>query len=359
MSRRRTSWSRFLSAAGCATPWKVCRLRGAAARTVSPSPIRSFRRSRVSLMKHSWPESDPTLLELPTRRLWRFLMRSSAQLDNIAERSLCESPGKFPKNNGADRAGITSETPEVVLYFLQQMFHTFGLSRRLVWPACVVRRGPPCSQSPPSFTLVVSHAVRKVGGMRVEEITLRKLQMRLKAPFETSFGATDNRTLLLVEMRADGVTGWSEITAMETPVFSAETVSTATVVIREVLAPAVLGSNFTSASEMREAFSQVRGHEMARAGLENALWDIEAQQKKIPLAKLLGGARNEIPCGVSIGLQASPDVLREKVAVAVAAGYQRIKLKIKPGKDLDFVRAIRKAFPEIRLSVDANSAYTL
>ncbi len=195
--------------------------------------------------------------------------------------------------------------------------------------------------------------------MRVEEITLRKLQMRLKAPFETSFGATDNRTLLLVEMRADGVTGWSEITAMETPVFNAETVSTATVVIREVLAPAVLGSNFVSASDMPAAFSEVRGHEMARAGLENALWDIEAQQKKIPLAKLLGGTRNEIPCGVSIGLQASPDVLREKVAVEVAAGYQRIKLKIKPDKDLEFVRAIRKAFPDIRLSVDANSAYTL
>ena len=110
---------------------------------------------------------------------------------------------------------------------------------------------------------------------------------------------------------------------------------------------------------MPAVFNQVRGHEMARAGLENALWDIEAQQKKLPLAKLLGGTRNEIPCGVSIGLQASPDVLRERVALEVAAGYQRIKLKIKPGKDLEFVRAVRKAFPDIRLSVDANSAYTL
>src|SRR2546430_2906862 len=132
MLRRRTSWSRFHSAADCATPWKVCSLRGAAARTASPSPIRSFRRSRASLMKHSWPESDLTLLELPTRRLWRFSMHLSAQLDNTANPSLCESPGKSPKNNGADRAGITSETPEVVLYFVQQMFHTFGLSRRLI-----------------------------------------------------------------------------------------------------------------------------------------------------------------------------------------------------------------------------------
>jgi len=195
--------------------------------------------------------------------------------------------------------------------------------------------------------------------MRVEEITLRKLQMRLKAPFETSFGATHDRTLLLVEMRSDGFTGWSEITAMEAPVFNAETVSTAATVIREVLAPAVLGKKFAAASEIPAAFGHVRGHEMARAGLENALWDIEAQQKKVSLAQLLGGTRKEIPCGVSIGLQATPEVLRERVAVEVAAGYQRIKLKIKPGKDVEFVHAIRKAFPDIRLSVDANSAYTL
>src|SRR5437867_2704254 len=117
--------------------------------------------------------------------------------------------------------------------------------------------------------------------MRVEEITLRKLQMRLKAPFETSFNTTHNRTLLLVEMRSDGLTGWSEITAMEAPVFNAETVSTAAIVIREVLAPAVLGKKFAAASEVPAAFGHVRGHEMARAGLENAFWAIEAQQKKM------------------------------------------------------------------------------
>jgi O-succinylbenzoate synthase len=195
--------------------------------------------------------------------------------------------------------------------------------------------------------------------MRVEAITLRKLQMRLKAPFETSFGATHNRTLLLVEMQSEGLTGWSEITAMEAPLFNMETVGTATVILRETLVPAILGNCFASSAEMRDAFAHVRGHEMARAGLENALWDIEAQAKNVSLAKLLGGTRAEIPCGVSIGLQASPEALREKVAVEVAAGYQRIKLKIKPGKDLDYVRAIRAAFPHIKLSVDANSAYSL
>jgi o-succinylbenzoate synthase len=195
--------------------------------------------------------------------------------------------------------------------------------------------------------------------MRVEAITLRKLQMCLKAPFETSFGATHNRTLLLVEMQSEGLTGWSEITAMEAPVFNTETVGTAAVILKEALIPAILGRDFAAAADMSAVFAHVRGHEMARAGLENALWDIEAQSKKTSLAKLLGGTRTEIPCGVSIGLQASPEVLQEKVATEVAAGYQRIKLKIKPGKDLDYVRKIRDAHPHIRLSVDANSAYTL
>jgi o-succinylbenzoate synthase len=195
--------------------------------------------------------------------------------------------------------------------------------------------------------------------MHIDAVTLRKLQMRLKAPFETSFGTTYDRTLLLVEMHADGLTGWSEITAMEAPVFNSETVGTAALIIRDSLAPAILGKKFESATQIPAAFSPVRGHEMARAGLENALWDIEAQQKKLPLSSLLGGTRREIPCGVSIGLQATPEVLLEKVAVEVVAGYQRIKLKIKPGKDLEYVRAVRKAFSNILLSVDANSSYTL
>ncbi len=195
--------------------------------------------------------------------------------------------------------------------------------------------------------------------MRVEAITLRRLHMCLKAPFETSFGATYDRALLLIEAQADGITGWSEITAMEMPAFNPETVGTSALIVRDVLVPAVLGKKFQSAQEIPAAFARIRGHEMARAGIENALWDIEAQQRNVPLAKLLGGTRVEIPCGVSIGLQASPEVLREKVAVEVAAGYQRIKLKIKPGRDLEYVRAIRKAFPQVTLSVDANSAYTL
>ncbi len=195
--------------------------------------------------------------------------------------------------------------------------------------------------------------------MRVESITLRKLMMRLKAPFETSFGVTYDRPLLLVELQADGATGWSEVTAGEAPTFNSECVDTAWPIIREYLVPVVLGKSFAHAADTPAVFAHIRGHEMARAGIENALWDIEAQQAGMPLWKLLGGTQPEISCGVSLGLQASPEKLLEKVASEVGAGYQRIKIKIKPGKDLQYISAVRKAYPGIRLSVDANSAYTL
>ena len=195
--------------------------------------------------------------------------------------------------------------------------------------------------------------------MHIEAVTLRKLKMRLKTPFETSFGITRERTVVLVELLADGVTGWAEVTTSEGPFFNSETPETAWLVIRAFLAPLILGKDLRCASEVTQTFAAIRGHEMARAGIENALWDAEAQQKGVPLAKLLGGTHPEIKCGVSLGLQASPEALLKKVATELHAGYQRIKLKIKPGQDLDFVRAVRNSHPDTLLSVDANSAYTL
>ncbi len=195
--------------------------------------------------------------------------------------------------------------------------------------------------------------------MRLEAITLRKLRMRLKAPFEASFGATHERVILLVEARSEGVTGWGEITAMEAPTFNSETWATAWLIARDFLIPRLLGEHVASASEIPALLAPVRGHEMAKAGLENAFWDIEAQQKGLPLARLLGGTRSEISCGVSIGIQPSPEALVEKVAQELACGYQRIKLKIKPGKDIEYVRAVRKVNPDALISVDANAAYTL
>jgi O-succinylbenzoate synthase len=195
--------------------------------------------------------------------------------------------------------------------------------------------------------------------MRIESITLRKLKMRLKSPFETSFGITHDRTAVLVELLADGCTGWSEVTALEERFFNSETVDTAWLIIRRFLVPLVLGKEFGSAAEIPRILAAIRGHEMARAGVENALWDVAAQQKNLSLAQLLGGTQSEIKCGVSLGLQASPEVLLEKVAVELRAGYRRIKLKIKPGKDLEVASAVRNAHPGILLSVDANSSYTL
>jgi O-succinylbenzoate synthase len=195
--------------------------------------------------------------------------------------------------------------------------------------------------------------------MNIELIALRELKMRLKAPFETSFGVTHNRRILLVEVVADGVSGWGEVTTGETPSYNPETTDTAWHVISDFIAPLLTGKTIASAAAVATLLAGIRGHEMAKAGVENALWDIEAQQKRLPLAKLVGGSWDEIRCGVSLGIRENPEALVKKVAEEVGNGYQRIKLKIKPGKDLEYVAAVRKEFPETQLSVDANSAYTL
>ncbi|HZQ21546.1 MAG TPA: o-succinylbenzoate synthase [Terriglobales bacterium] len=195
--------------------------------------------------------------------------------------------------------------------------------------------------------------------MKIEAIILRELRMRLKAPFETSFGVTQDRRILLVEIVADGVSGWGEVTAMETPSYNSETADGAWHIISDFLAPILLGSTLRGASDVPSFFRGIRGHQMAKAGLENALWDAEAQQKGLPLSKLLGGTLAEIPCGVSLGIRETPQSLASKVEEELASGYRRIKLKIKPGKDLNFVAAVRERFRDILLSVDANSAYRL
>ncbi len=195
--------------------------------------------------------------------------------------------------------------------------------------------------------------------MKIESITLREVQMALKAPFETSFGVSHHRRILLVEVVADGASGWGEVTASETPGYNSETTDTAWHVISDFIAPSLIGKNIATASECCGKLAAIRGHEMAKSGVENALWDAESRLKGVPLSKLLGGTLDEIASGVSLGIRESPQSLVRKVEEELRCGYQRIKLKIKPGKDLDYVAAVRKAFPEIRLSVDANSAYRL
>jgi o-succinylbenzoate synthase len=195
--------------------------------------------------------------------------------------------------------------------------------------------------------------------MRVREITMREVRMKLVAPFETSMERTDVRRIVLIEADVDGATGWGECVAGETPSYSPETTETAWHILRDHLWPLVKGREFGSAAEIWDLLAHVRGHNMAKAALEAAVWHAEAVQRGTPLWKLLGGTREEIASGVSIGIKESLEDLVTAVKKELAAGYQRIKIKIKPGKDLTLVQRLRQDFPRIKLMVDANSAYTL
>ena len=183
--------------------------------------------------------------------------------------------------------------------------------------------------------------------------------MELVTPFETSVDRTTARRIVLVEANVDGVTGWGECTAGEKPFYSPETTDTAWHILREHLWPLVNGKEFASAADVWEMLALVRGHNMAKAALETAVWDAEAKQKGLPLSKLIGGTRAEIASGVSIGIKDSLEELVSTVKKELASGYQRIKIKIRPGKDLEPVQRLRQDFPRIKLMVDANSAYTL
>jgi len=195
--------------------------------------------------------------------------------------------------------------------------------------------------------------------MKIDRIELREIQMPLVHFFETSFGRTTTRRIVLVRVDADGLTGWGEVTAGEVPTYSYETPETAWHILRDFLIPWTLGKVWAAPADVAARFRPIRGHNMAKAALENAVWDIDAQQRNVPLAKLVGGTLKEIPCGVSIGIQNSIAELLEKVEGELAAGYQRIKVKVKPGWDLNVLEAIRTRFPHIPLMADANSAYSL
>lgn len=195
--------------------------------------------------------------------------------------------------------------------------------------------------------------------MRIERVTLREIRMPMVMRFETSFGATTDRRIMLVEVQAGGVTGWGECTAGEEPHYSPETIESAWHILRDFLWPEIRGKEFNSARDVWAMFRQTRGHNMAKAALESAIWDAEAKQKGMPLWKLLGGVREEIASGVSIGIQPTVSDLIATVEKELAAGYQRIKIKIKPGQEIKPVEALRKRWPNVRLMVDANSAYTL
>ncbi|MCG3155983.1 MAG: o-succinylbenzoate synthase [bacterium] len=198
--------------------------------------------------------------------------------------------------------------------------------------------------------------------LQIERLTLREIRLPLKDPFEISSGTVKDRRVFLLQLReTGGRTGWSECVAGEEPNYTAETVETAWIALREWIAPRVLGRKFNHPREIFPVLEQnFRGHQMAKAALEMGAWELAAQIEGVPLSRLLGGTRTHIAAGVSLGIQKSPALLVEQALAAQARGYRKIKVKIKPGADLEFVAAVRAALgPQASLMVDANNAFSL
>lgn len=196
----------------------------------------------------------------------------------------------------------------------------------------------------------------------LERLTLREIRLALKEPFRISSGVELERRILLLELAdRDGASTWSECVAQSLPNYTPETIDTAWLAIREWLSPRILGREFASAAEVHSVLAEnVRGHNMAKAALEMGCWGLEATIRQLPLSVLLGGTRERVPTGISLGIQTTPPMLVERAEAAVAAGYRKIKLKIQPGQDVEFVRAVREALgPEIEIMADANAAYII
>ena len=195
--------------------------------------------------------------------------------------------------------------------------------------------------------------------MRIDRIELRIVRLPLVRFFETSFGRMDDRTFVLVRVDGEGEAGYGECVADANPFYSAETTLTAWHIITQFVAPFVLGRDFAHPREVFDALRPIRGHNMAKAAVEMAAWDLWSRQRRVPLASALGGTRASIESGVSIGIQPSLDGLLERVEAELADGYRRVKIKIKPGWDLAPVERIRERFGSVPLMVDANAAYSV
>jgi O-succinylbenzoate synthase len=197
--------------------------------------------------------------------------------------------------------------------------------------------------------------------IRLERLTLREIRLPLKEPFRISSGVCTERRILLLELRdADGATTWSECVAGEEPNYSDEIVDTAWLVIAQYVAPRVLGARYTRPDDVHPALEHnFRGHRMAKAAVEMGMWGLFAERERVPLAQLIGGTRSAIATGISLGIQESPAALVERAGKALGQGYRKVKIKIEPGRDVEFVRAVREAFPEAPLMADANNAYSL
>jgi O-succinylbenzoate synthase len=195
--------------------------------------------------------------------------------------------------------------------------------------------------------------------MRIEQIVLRYVQIPLVHPFETSFGREEVRQTVIVAVRSEGLTGWGEAATSAGPWYEYETIETCWHVLSDFLGPLVVGRDISRAGEAARLMAPVRGHNIAKMGLEAALWDLLAKAQGASLAELLGGTQERVAVGVSIGVQNSVPALLDRIDAFATQGYRRIKIKIRPGWDVDVVRQVRGCFPDLPLMVDANSAYSL
>jgi O-succinylbenzoate synthase len=195
--------------------------------------------------------------------------------------------------------------------------------------------------------------------MKIDQVELREIQMPLISFFETSFGRTTLRRIILVRVFSEGMIGYGEATSPEGPYYNHESTGTAWHVLKDFVIPRIFGSKIGKPDDIAPLLKPIRGHNMAKASVETAIWDLYARQLQKPLYQVIGGQRRFIDCGVSLGIQETVAELLNKMEKELKAGYQRIKVKIKPGWDVEVVKQIRKQFPEIVLMCDANSAYTL
>lgn len=196
--------------------------------------------------------------------------------------------------------------------------------------------------------------------MNISEITIRHVQMEMKSPFTTSFGTFKMRDFLLLEAKdQDGTIGWGESVAFHSPWYNEETLKTNWHMLEDYLIPLILNKDIEHPDEVSEIFSHIRKNNMAKSTIEGAIWDIYAQKTNQSLANALGGDKEKIEVGISIGIQNSIEELVDLVDGYVKEGYKRIKVKIKPGWDVEVMRTLRETFPDVQIMADANSAYTL
>ncbi|MCK6539294.1 MAG: o-succinylbenzoate synthase [Anaerolineales bacterium] len=195
--------------------------------------------------------------------------------------------------------------------------------------------------------------------MKLDSLTLHHLSMPLVAPFETSFGRETERECILVTLQSEGLTGYGECVASREPGYNYETTGTAWHILKDFIAPLILGRDIADALDFQKRVERIRGHHLAKAGVEMAIWDLLGKREGKSLKEVFGGERDKVEVGVSVGIQESAAALMRTVEVYLEQGYRRVKIKIKPGREVEETTIIRKKYPDLRLQVDANSAYTL